>query len=69
MEDELSSLSIRLIEVESRVSQLDLLSELAGLVHGCLGDVFDILQEQEFELPRDIDERLDRIDSIANLIL
>jgi hypothetical protein len=69
IEDRLDVLESRAAEVEERVTELGVLSDIVLLVHECIIDLADAIEELGGQIPDGLSGRLERLEQLTNSIL
>ena len=62
-------LESRVAEVEARVTELGVLSDIVLLVHECIIDLADAIEELGGQIPDGLNGRLERLEQLTDSIL
>jgi len=69
IEDRLELLESRTTEAEARLADLSVLPEIVLLVHECIIDIADTIEELAGQAPDGLNGRLERLEQLSNSIL
>ena len=68
-EARLEHLESRITEAEARLEHLSVLPEIVLLVHECIIDIADTVEELAGQAPDGLNGRLERLEQLSNSIL
>lgn len=69
IEARLEAMESRIAEAEARLAHLSALPEIVLLVHECIIDIADTVEELAGQAPEGLNGRLERLEQLSNTIL